>query len=111
MEPDAVLRTTVFLDTESGSSITFGESVVIGDAIWLVFEWHETQDRQWRMPGRSIRVDGLPHQRTMETGFGELLLTDAIPITVAAGHPTPAERAAYELVEGLPVRVRVPRAS
>lgn len=80
------------------------EGIFIADVLqtegelWLVAEWLETQDRQWRTPRRTIRVTEWVHQRLAE-GPVDLVL-DPIPKAVLDGHADTDAGVQYVVLEG-----------
>jgi len=80
-------------------AILTADVLQIGAELWLIPQWLETQDGQWRTPERAIRVDLLPHQMSGAHG-SDMTLNSTMPRSVIDGLTSHAEGVEYETVRG-----------
>lgn len=81
------------------NEILTADVLQIGGELWLIPQWLETQDGQWRTPERAIRVDSLPHQMEGVRG-ADMTLNSTIPKSVIDGLTSHSGGVEYETVRG-----------
>ncbi|MER3422201.1 MAG: hypothetical protein C4293_02170 [Nitrospiraceae bacterium] len=77
----------------------------IGDQgkMWLVPEWCDNPREGWRMPGRIICLDSLPHQK-IPGGPADFVLNAGIPKSVFDGQDQPQSRDGFLVIERQDIR-------
>jgi hypothetical protein len=66
---------------------------------WLVPEWLENRVEKWRMPARIVSLDGLKHQRTTGSPFGDFVVNEPLSEAVLSGRAQPTKGSRYRVLE------------
>ncbi len=99
-----ILKTLVLVGPNSGEMME-ADTIEHEGKLWLVPTWIVSQDRQWLMPARIIRMDVLDHKPMHSHGV-DYLLTSAIPKEVLSGQSHSESGVDYEVIESPPIRRR-----
>ncbi len=82
------------------------EAIEYEKKIWLVGGWLENPQQGWKMPARLILLEGLPHQVTIGSPFGDYVLNQPISKAVFEGRESAG---AYTVVERPDIRIPTPK--
>jgi hypothetical protein len=76
---------------------------------WLVPGWLDNKVEGWSKPVRIIRLNSVPHQKTLGGKYSDFLVaSNAIPKAVLDGHVQFGSSGLIEVVESPDIRVVIP---
>lgn len=112
MVEDQILSTDILkIGVAVGASIHLFDGIEYEGKIWIVAEWLQTQDGQWRKPKRIICVTNLRHQdlRDRKVRSADLAVNEPVPKGVLEGKIEGQTSSKYVVIERPAFRVRWPQ--
>ncbi len=99
---------TTMVSLDDSGEISKCDTIEYEGKMWLVPHWLESPAQGWKTPTRIVCLDGLPHQKTPGSPFGDFVLTYPIPKALLLSGQVPKQsKFVIVVVESPDIRIPI----